>query len=135
VDGVLRMVWAAGGRATTSRRMLIEILFEKDAHLSAEDLTAEVRRRPPDVHLSTVYRNLEELERLGVISHTHLGHGPITYQLAARAHPHLICERCGTRVHVPESLLAGLVRTARKSLGFEIDPGHLSVSVRCADCS
>lgn len=115
--------------------MLLEILFEKNGHLSAEDLTAEVRRRAPDVHLSTVYRNLEELERLGVISHTHLGHGPITYQLAARAHPHLICESCGTRVHVPESLFAGLIRTARKSLGFEIDPGHLSVSGRCADCS
>ena len=43
-----------------------------------------MRSRPkaPDVHLSTIYRNLEELEHLGLISHSHLGHGPSSYLLA-----------------------------------------------------
>jgi Fe2+ or Zn2+ uptake regulation protein len=35
-----------------------------------------VQAEAPDVHLSTVHRNLEELERLGVVTHVHLGDGP-----------------------------------------------------------
>jgi Ferric uptake regulator family len=48
-----------------------------------------VHARAPDVHLSTNYRNLEELERLGVIDSTRLGSGPATYHLASAAHGHL----------------------------------------------
>ncbi|MDA8311769.1 MAG: transcriptional repressor [Actinomycetota bacterium] len=134
VDEVLALVRASGGRATPSRRVLIEVLFESRDHRSVEDLAAAVQLRAPDVHLSTVYRNLEELERLGVIVHTHLGHGPATYQLAGSAHAHLVCERCGRRFEAPEELFAGLARAAADRYGFAIDPRHFAILGRCADC-
>jgi Fur family transcriptional regulator, ferric uptake regulator len=134
VDGVLALVRAGGGRATASRRVLLEILFESSDHRSAEDLAAAVQARSPEVHLSTIYRNLDELERLGVIVHTHLGHGPATYQLAGAAHSHLICERCGRRFEAPEELFAGLAHEASARYGFTIDPRHFAILGRCADC-
>jgi Fur family transcriptional regulator, ferric uptake regulator len=135
VDAVLDLIRANGGRATTSRRTLLEVLFEDSGHKTAEDIGSAVRARAPDVHISTVYRNLEELERLGVVTHTHLGHGPVTYQLATRSHAHLICERCGSRIHAPASLFLGLSRAAKRSLGFQIDPSHVAISGLCADCA
>ena len=45
-------------------------------HRTAKDLTAKIQAEAPDVHISTVYGNLEELERLGVVSHVHLGNCP-----------------------------------------------------------
>lgn len=134
VEEVLALLRAGGGRATASRRVLLEVLFESGDHRSVEDLTAAVQARAPDVHLSTIYRNLEELERLGVLVHTHLGHGPATYQLAARAHSHLVCESCGVRFEAPEELFAGLAEEASRRYGFIIDPHHFSVLGRCADC-
>jgi Fur family transcriptional regulator, ferric uptake regulator len=131
---VLALVRASGGRATASRRVLLEVLFESSDHRSVEDLAAAVQARAPDVHLSTVYRNLEELERLGVIVHTHLGHGPATYQLATDAHSHLICERCGRRIEAPEELFADLAREAADRYGLTIDPRHFAILGRCADC-
>jgi hypothetical protein len=56
VDKVLTLVRARGGRATTSRRILLEVLFEADGHLSAEELAEAVQARAPDVHISTIYR-------------------------------------------------------------------------------
>ena len=66
VDDVLALVRESGGRVTNSRRLLLEAIFNDPGHHSAEDLAAIVQARAPDVHLSTIYRNLEELERLGV---------------------------------------------------------------------
>lgn len=135
VEDVLALVRSSGGRATPSRRVLLEVLFETGDHLSAEDLAVAVQARMPDVHLSTIYRNLDELQELGVVVHSHLGHGPVTYQLAANAHAHLICEVCGTRIEAPEEMFRGLARTAKARFGFEIDPRHFAIQGRCADCS
>ncbi|MGH9088474.1 MAG: Fur family transcriptional regulator [Acidimicrobiales bacterium] len=135
VDEVLELVRASGGRATASRRVLLEVLFDAPDHCSAEDLATAVQVRAPDVHLSTIYRNLDELERLGVIVHSHLGHGPATYQLATAAHAHLICEACGTTIEASEELFRGLARAARDRHGFVIDPRHFAILGRCTDCA
>lgn len=103
--------------------------------MSAEELTEAVQRQAPDVNLSTVYRNLEELERLGVISHSHLGHGPSSYLLASHAHAHLICSECGTMIEAPDELFSGLARAAKGKLGFTIDPKHFAILGLCRDCS
>jgi Fur family ferric uptake transcriptional regulator len=105
------------------------------AHLTAEELATIVQGRSPDVHLSTIYRNLEELERLGVVVHTHLGHGPLTYQLATHAHAHFICKECGKRIEAGDDLFQDLERRARRDLGFAIDPHHVAIFGRCADCA
>ena len=134
VDGVLALVRARGGRATPPRRTLLEVLFQADGHLNAEELAVAVQARTPEVHMSTIYRNLEDLQRLGVVVHSHLGHGPATYQLASLAHAHFICEVCGVTIEAPDQLFQGLSRTVKSKLGFSIDPHHFAILGRCADC-
>ena len=134
VEGVLELVRAQGGRATTARRILVQVLFDRAEHLSAEELAGAVQAKAPDVHVSTVYRTLEELERLGVVTHTHLGHGPATYHLADRLHGHLVCEVCGTTVEVPISVFDSLRKQALARYGFDVDPGHSAVMGRCENC-
>lgn len=134
VEDVLALVRRHGGRATPARRLLLDTLFASSEHRSAEELAAEVRARAPDVHLSTIYRNLEELERLGVIDSARLGGGPATYHLASAAHGHLVCEECGTMTEVPDEIFAELVRVAGTRYGFAINPHHFAVTGRCASC-
>jgi Fur family transcriptional regulator, ferric uptake regulator len=134
VDDVLALVRSRGGRATSSRRVLLDVLFEAEDHLTAEELTEAVQTRAPDVHLSTVYRNLEDLQQLGVIVHTHLGHGPATYQLASLAHAHFICSGCGARVEAPDEWFDSLAEEAKANLGFTIDPHHFAIVGRCSSC-
>jgi Fur family ferric uptake transcriptional regulator len=135
VEAVLAVLRSRGGRVTSSRRTLLEVLFEADGHMSAETLAAAVQQRAPDVHLSTIYRNLEDLEELGVIAHSHLGHGPSSYLLATHAHAHFVCARCGAMIEAPDALFRGLARTAKAQLGFSIDPKHFAILGRCAQCS
>jgi Fur family transcriptional regulator, ferric uptake regulator len=134
VEEVMALVRSHGGRATPARRLLLTALFGSREHRSAEDLAAEVHAQAPDVHLSTIYRNLEELERLGVIDSTRLGSGPATYHLATAAHGHLVCEQCGTMTEVPDEIFVGLVRAAVTGYGFTINPHRFAVTGRCANC-
>jgi Fur family transcriptional regulator, ferric uptake regulator len=134
VEDVLALVRSHGGRATPARRLLLDALFANGKHRSAEDLAAEVHARAPDVHLSTIYRNLDELERLGIIDSTRLGSGPATYHLASAAHGHLACEECGSMTEVPDAMFADLIRIADADYGFAINPHRFAVTGRCASC-
>jgi Fur family transcriptional regulator, ferric uptake regulator len=134
VEDVLALVRARGGRATTSRRTILQVLFEAEQHLTAEELATAVQARAPDVHISTVYRNLEELQKLGVLVHSHLGHGRATYQLASTAHAHFLCEICEATIEAPDDVFNGLAKTVNTRLGFSIDPVHFAMLGRCAAC-
>jgi len=134
VEDVLALVRANGGRSTHARRLLVSALFARDDHMTAEELAAEVHSVAPDVHLSTIYRNLDDLERLGVVVHAHLGHGPATYHLAASAHGHFVCEECGKMIEAPDNLFASLAQVARTQFDFTIDPHHFAMLGRCANC-
>lgn len=134
VDGVLALVRERGGRVTSARRLLLHALFDAPRHWTAEELAEVIQTQAPDISLSTIYRNLDELEQMGVIVHAHLGHGPATYHLATSAHSHFVCEDCNTTFEAPDVLFKGLSRSAMAQFGFEINPHHFAIFGRCKDC-
>ena len=84
-----------GYRVTPQRQLVLEAVKAVD-HATPEEICARVRETARGVNISTVYRTLELLEELGMVTHTHLGHGAPTYHLAAEAdHVHLVCRDCG----------------------------------------
>lgn len=133
-EEALSRLRSAGDRMTTPRRLLVRCLFEASGHRTAEELAAEIQTHAPDVSISTVYRNLDELERLGVVVHSHLGHGPATYHLATEAHGHLVCRKCEIQVEIADGFFADLRRRAIADFGFAIDPRHFAVIGLCATC-
>jgi Fur family ferric uptake transcriptional regulator len=135
VESVIDYLRSRGSRVTSSRRILLEVLFAADGHMSAEALAEAVHEQAPDVYLSTIYRNLEELEQLGIVSHSHLGHGPSSYLLASHAHAHFMCADCGKMIEAPDDIFQGLARTAKARLGFSINPKHFAIFGQCAECS
>ena len=133
-EPILGMLRAQGGRVTTCRRAILEAFLGVGGHVTAEALTARVQAAQPDVHESTVYRFLDELERLGVVDHVHLGHGPAVYHLATDTHHHLVCDGCGTVVEIPEELFADLRGRLQTEFGFTLQPRHFAVTGRCSSC-
>ncbi|MEI7745930.1 MAG: transcriptional repressor [Actinomycetota bacterium] len=134
LEGEVAALRAAGGRLTSARRALIEALCATDEHLSAEQLAVLVSERAPEVHLSTVYRALEDLQGYGIVAHAHLSHGASTYQLVAVSHAHFVCESCGLSFRADDELFDGLLASAKKGHGFIVDVHHLAVPGRCSSC-
>jgi Fur family transcriptional regulator, ferric uptake regulator len=130
-DDLLR---ASGYRVTPQRQLVLEAV-ERLEHASPEEIFADVRQTARGVNVSTVYRTLELLEHLGLVAHTHLGHGAPRYHLAAEAeHVHLVCQQCERVTEVDKSAAAPLVAALEQSEGFQTDVGHLTIFGLCATC-
>ncbi len=125
----------AGGYRVTPQRQLILEAVTKLEHATPEEIFADVRQTARGVNVSTVYRTLELLEQIGLVTHTHLGHGAPRYHLAAEAqHVHLVCRECERVTQVEPAAVRSLVSSLDAEHGFETDVGHLTVFGRCADC-
>jgi Fur family transcriptional regulator, ferric uptake regulator len=134
IEDVLTGLRERGGRATPARRLLLAALFADRRHRSAEELAEEVHAHSPVVNISTIYRNLEELVRLGVVDRSYLGGGPAAYHLTSVTHGHLICEQCGVMTEVPGELFRDIAEALAARYGFAVNPHRFGVIGRCADC-
>ncbi|MEO5679531.1 MAG: transcriptional repressor [Acidimicrobiales bacterium] len=133
---ILQQLRMDGTRVTSARRALVAALVEAaDHHVTAEDLVEAVHRSNPVVHRSTVYRTLEALEQAGVVEHVHLGHGRAVYHLADDRHHHLVCDRCGAVVQVPESVVAPLRDELASGYGFVVNGRHFALPGVCRACA
>lgn len=135
IDEVLGLLRASGGRVTSPRRAILTALFDHGDHPTADQITAAVQARHPDVAESTVYRFLEDLRRLGVIGHVHLGHRPAVYHFAEDTHHHLVCQSCDRVIEIPDQGLATFRAELRATHGFELQPQHFALSGHCRECA
>ncbi|MCW2524475.1 MAG: ferric uptake regulator, Fur family [Frankiales bacterium] len=116
-------------------RMTPQRLSVMDAVTRLEHATPEqVAEAVPGVDLTTVYRTLETLEQIGLLSHTHLGHGAASYRLANDDHIHVVCHRCETVIDAPAGLADQLAGQLLQQRGFRLDKSHFTVFGTCADC-
>ena len=65
----------ARGDRVTPQRQLVLAAVTKLEHATPEEIWADVQQTASGVNISTIYRALELLEQLGLVTHTHLGHG------------------------------------------------------------
>jgi Fur family ferric uptake transcriptional regulator len=123
-----------GGRVTAPTRLVVSVLVETDAHLTADDLIAAVTQRRRGIAPSTVYRVLQRLGDVGVVEHVHPGDGPAFYHLRAFGHAHLVCHRCNAVIDIADGALAGLAKKVDEAHGFALDTHHAALLGLCAQC-
>ena len=123
-------------RLTRQRERIVDAVREL-GHASPDRLAAAVAQDGgPALSLSTIYRNLEALEEVGVVSHTHLDHRSPTYHLSDHAdHLHLVCLSCGAVIESAVTTADPLVGNLLACHGFVADVKHLAIHGWCAACS
>lgn len=129
-----RILRDKGYRLTPQRQLVLEAVRTL-GHATPEEILAAVRRTADGVNASTVYRTLELLGELGLVTHAHLGHGPPTYHYAEQdEHLHLVCRDCGAVIETDTAVAADLVEHLDREHGFEMDARHFAIFGRCAEC-
>jgi Fur family ferric uptake transcriptional regulator len=124
-----------GHRLTPQRMLVIEALHNADRHISAEELYEQLHSRYPYANISTVYRTLELLKELNLVTETDFGEGYVRYHVAEKGHHHhLLCQTCGKIMDVEEVALYPLKDTLLRKYGFDADLRHLAISGQCSRC-
>ncbi|SDP79993.1 nickel uptake regulator, Fur family [Actinopolyspora xinjiangensis] len=122
-----------GMRMTPQRQLVLDSVRELE-HATPEQVCKHIQRTTPTVNITTVYRALDLLEQLGLVRHTHLGHGAPTYSAEEHEHVHLVCHHCGEVDEVPCEWFEELGGLLRRERGFALDASHLALSGTCAAC-
>ncbi|NEA43964.1 transcriptional repressor [Streptomyces sp. SID11385] len=123
-----------GYRLTPQRQLVLEAVDALE-HATPDDILCEVRKTASGINISTVYRTLELLEELNLVSHAHLGHGAPTYHLADRHdHLHLVCRDCADVIETEVASADAFARKLREEFGFETDLKHFAIFGRCRNC-
>jgi Fur family transcriptional regulator, ferric uptake regulator len=132
IEDVMAAMRGAGHRVSAPTRAVLEALFESDDAVTAEQITERPGQR---LELTSVYRNLERLERLGVVAHVHAGHGAGLYSLTNRPErEYQVCERCGRVEAVNPAVLNPLRDALEADSGFRARFTHFPLHGHCAAC-
>ncbi len=135
VETALATLRSIGERVTEPRRAVIGVLARSHEHVAAEAVAASVGTR---VHRATVYRTLDRLAELGIVSAMRTGEATC-YHLAVTAsgheHLHARCRLCDRVVVLPVNSLQGSVDRLRHARLFRLDPVQSELVGICEDCA
>jgi Fur family ferric uptake transcriptional regulator len=133
---VIEALREAGYRLTPQRMMVIQAIGDTECHMTAEAIHQRAARTYPYLDIATVYRILQLLKRLHLVTEIDPGGGSAQYELAEpNKHHHMVCRKCGTTLDLSPSYLEELRVRLVKQFGFEPDLEHFAVGGVCAACT
>src|SRR6266540_7101273 len=123
-------------KLTPQRLMVLTALRHARGHVSAGAVYDQVRAAYPYVDISTIYRTLNALKQMRLVTETDMGSGDLAYEWAReQPHHHLICTSCGAISQLDHAYLERLGAELQRDLGFAADLDHFAIFGRCAACT
>ena len=123
-----------GLKLTPQRRLIVDVIHDNRARLTAEGIISYVQSKMPGVHKSTIYRTLELLEEAGCVFKSEMGNQFIYHHAEKGHHHHLVCHRCGKTVDLDENLFAPMEELLGEKYGFHVDLKHVVMRGLCESC-
>ena len=128
-----------GWRLTPQREKILQFFqaLEEGRHLSAEEVCQLLEEQGEKVSLSTIYRNLKMMARMGILRELELSEGYKSYELnkpRPHHHHHLVCVRCSKTIEFKnDSILKTGIKTAEKE-GYNLLDCQLTIHAVCPTC-
>jgi Fur family ferric uptake transcriptional regulator len=131
----LKAIRESGHRLTPQRVMVLTAIAETGGHISVEEIQRRLAEQRSAMGKATVYRTVSLLRRLHLLNEVVRG-GVSHYEIADphHRHDHMVCEHCGTAIHVPPAYLDELHDRLLRETGFELHMEHSTISGLCANC-
>lgn len=137
VDHALAALRDAGYRKGGARRAVIEALAGHDCAVTVLELEEYLRGRGPRVGRASIYRVLEQLERLDLVQRVEVGKGMAGFERAepsGRHHHHMVCQRCGRVVPFEDGGLERAIDRLSESASFDVRAHEIVLRGLCPRC-
>ena len=134
-DQTIQTLKESGHRPTPQRLMILSALRHSSGHITASEVLGQVKESYSFIDLSTVYRTLDMLKQMRMVSETHMGGDQHSYEWIDQVrHHHLVCQSCDRVVLLDDAMLESLEANILDTYGFEVDIDHLAVFGVCREC-
>jgi len=126
---------SAGLRMTSQRALILDIIRQGHEHLDADEVYRQARERQSSLSLSTVYRNLKTLKKLGLVKELHFDESHHHYEAKPPVeHHHLVCLGCGKVVEFQCQLCATMKEEIAHKKNFEVTGVEVHMTGYCSKC-
>jgi Fur family ferric uptake transcriptional regulator len=120
---------------TSQRALILDIISQGREHPDADEVYRLARERQPSLSLSTVYRNLQTLKRLGLVKELHFDQSHHHYEAKPSVeHHHLVCLGCGKVVEFGCELSQKMRQEIARKKGFEVTGVEVHMTGYCTKC-
>ena len=128
----------ARGLALTHQRLAIyEAVAGSRAHPDVDAIYQTVRKSLPTVSRGTVYRTLETLCKVGLVTDVSHVRGTARFEAALEPHHHMVCLSCRRIIDLHDPALDGLAPSGAaggEAGGFEVTRYQIQFQGHCGDC-
>ena len=129
-----RLCRERGERCTVQRRVILETVLDFDNHPAADQIFDAVETRLPGIARTTVYRALEHLARMGVITKACHPGRVARFDPRLELHHHLVCLRCNDFIDFEDDDLNELTIPDTSTFGFEVNDYRVQLRGICQTC-
>ena len=137
-EHALQRLAEAGYRSGGARRAVVEHLGGEACAVSARDVEEALRRSGRQVGRASVYRVLEQLATLRLVSRLEVGDGTTRYEIAHASgahHHHLVCDSCGAVTPFEDPELERAVERVASRVPFAVAEHDIVLHGQCGACS
>ncbi len=85
-------------RNTCQKEIISKVANNQSGFFTTEELYEKVKLENDKIGIATIYRNLKELEKQGIV-HNFMCENRKVYSSQKRSHCHFKCEKCGKSEH------------------------------------
>jgi Fur family peroxide stress response transcriptional regulator len=119
---------------TVQRRVILETVLDVDDHPTADQVFYEASKRIPGISRATIYRTLDTLARMGVITKACHPGSAVRYDGRVEAHHHFVCRRCDDVIDITDEQLNRLPIPDTSSFDFEVIDFSVQLRGICRRC-
>ncbi|MFC2044253.1 Fur family transcriptional regulator [Chloroflexota bacterium] len=130
----LAILKGKGLKLTPQRRLVLDIIHDTEAHLTAEEIITHIQTRMPGINKSTIYRILELLQETGCVFKSALDDQFIYHHAEEGHHHHLACQKCSKIIECDNNLFTPVERSLAEQYGFRVDFTHVAINGLCKNC-
>jgi Fur family ferric uptake transcriptional regulator len=124
-----------GKRVTHQRALIMEIIRKGRGHLDADEIYRRAREKESRLSLSTVYRTLRMLKKLGLVEELHFDEEHHHYEVKPSVeHHHLVCLGCGRVIEFYYPLSRYLRKKIPEAKDFDITETEIRMTGYCSKC-
>jgi Fur family ferric uptake transcriptional regulator len=125
-----------GLRSTGQRDIILDRFVTAGQHVSAEELSARVKKTHPGIGFATVYRTLKLFAEAGLAEERRFEDGFTRYEFKASEghHDHLICTKCGKIIEFENERIEQLQQDVARKNRFLVQSHKLELYGLCDEC-
>jgi len=129
---------AAGYRRGGARRAVLELLEDQSCALTAVEIEDALRAAKRRVSRASVYRVLDELERLRLVQRVETGQAMVRYERVCSHHEHhhhLVCDGCGVIIPFSDDALEQAISSLSERVPLTVSEHEIVLRGACRDCA